>query len=58
MNSGTGRQIFGSYPKGLIYGLQMFDSWLYDDNMPFDMIEAVDVFKDLKKKSIPIIMKN
>ncbi len=41
---------FGSYPKGLIYGLQMFDSWLYDDNMPFDMIEAVDVFKDLKKK--------
>ncbi|MDE7321277.1 MAG: insulinase family protein [Lachnospiraceae bacterium] len=41
---------FGSYPKGLIYGLQMFDSWLYDDNMPFDMIEAVEVFKDLKKK--------
>ncbi len=41
---------FGSYPKGLIYGLQMFDSWLYDDNMPFDMIEAVNVFKDLKKK--------
>jgi hypothetical protein len=41
---------FGSYPKGLMYGLQMFDSWLYDDNMPFDMIEAIDIFKDLKAK--------
>ena len=41
---------FGSYPKGLMYGLQMFDSWLYDDNMPFDMIEANDVFKFLREK--------
>ena len=41
---------FGSYPKGLMYGLQMLDSWLYDDNMPFDMIEAIDIFKDLKEK--------
>ena len=21
---------FGNYPRGLMYGLQMFDSWLYD----------------------------
>ena len=41
---------FGSYPKGLMYGLQMLDSWLYDDRMPFDMIEAIDIFKDLKEK--------
>ncbi len=41
---------FGSYPKGLMYGLQMFDSWLYDDHMPFDMIEAIGIFKDLKEK--------
>ncbi|MDE7205845.1 MAG: insulinase family protein, partial [Lachnospiraceae bacterium] len=40
---------FGSYPKGLMYGLQMLDSWLYDDNMPFDMIEAIDLFKTLKE---------
>ena len=26
---------YGSYPKGLMYGLQMFDSWLYDDTKPF-----------------------
>lgn len=41
---------FGSYPKGLMCGLQMFDSWLYDDNMAFDMIEANDVFKTLREK--------
>lgn len=41
---------FGSYPKGLMYGLQMFDSWLYDDSMPFDMIEAIDIFRQLKEK--------
>ncbi|MCM1184780.1 MAG: insulinase family protein [Roseburia sp.] len=41
---------FGSYPKGLMYGLQMLDSWLYDENMPFDMIEAIAVFRTLKEK--------
>lgn len=41
---------FGSYPKGLMYGLQMLDSWLYDDHMPFDMIEAIDLFKTLKER--------
>lgn len=41
---------FGSYPKGLMYGLQMLDSWLYDDKMPFDLIEAIDTFKFLKEK--------
>lgn len=41
---------FGSYPKGLMYGLQMFDSWLYDDKMAFDMIEANDVYAMLREK--------
>ncbi len=41
---------FGSYPKGLMYGLQMCDTWLYDDNMPFSVIEALDIFKELKEK--------
>ncbi len=41
---------FGSYPKGLMYGLQMLDSWLYNDNMPFDMIEAIDLFQTLKER--------
>ena len=49
---------FGSYPKGLMYGLQMFDSWLYDDKMAFDMIEANDILRHYVRRSIPIIMKN
>lgn len=41
---------FGSYPKGLIYGLQMFDSWLYDDTKPFIHIEADETFAFLKSQ--------
>ncbi len=39
---------FGSFPKGLIFGLQVLDSWLYDDGMPFIHIEANETFKTLK----------
>lgn len=42
---------FGSYPKGLIYGLQMFDSWLYDDSIPFLHLEAGDVFQFLREQA-------
>ncbi|MBO6015022.1 MAG: insulinase family protein [Lachnospiraceae bacterium] len=41
---------FGSYPKGLMYGLQALDSWLYDENKPFIHIEANDTFRILKEK--------
>lgn len=41
---------FGSYPKGLMYGLQMLDSWLYDDENIFRHIMANDIFAFLKKK--------
>ena len=41
---------FGSYPKGLMYGLQALDSWLYDDNAPFSHIQALDTFAALKKR--------
>ncbi|MBQ6806725.1 MAG: insulinase family protein [Lachnospiraceae bacterium] len=40
---------FGSYPKGLLMGLQMFDSWLYDDSKPFIHIEANKTYKELKE---------
>ncbi len=40
---------FGSYPKGLMYGLQALDSWLYDDMAPFMHIEANDTFAFLKE---------
>ena len=41
---------FGSYPKGLMYGLQVLDSWLYDDRLPFIHIEANDTFAELRKE--------
>lgn len=41
---------FGNYPKGLMYGLQMLDSWLYDDNKPFIHIQALKTFEFLKNQ--------
>ncbi|MDD2981108.1 MAG: insulinase family protein [Hespellia sp.] len=41
---------FGNYPKGLMYGLQMFDSWLYDDAKPFIHLDALDTFAFLKEQ--------
>ena len=41
---------FGNYPKGLMYGLQIFYSWLYYDNEPFMHVEALDTFEFLKKQ--------
>lgn len=41
---------FGRYPKGLMYGMRMLDSWLYDDNKPFIHVEANETFAALRKK--------
>lgn len=41
---------FGNYPKGLMYGLQMMDSWLYDDNSPFLHLEAEALFPLLRER--------
>lgn len=40
---------FGSYPKGLMFGLMMFDSWLYDDSKPFVHVEANETYRKLKE---------
>ena len=40
---------FGSYPKGLIFGLQALDSWLYDENGPFSYLEMSGIFSKLRK---------
>ena len=42
---------FGMYPKGLMYGLQALDSWLYDAGRPFLHVEALDTFASLRKKA-------
>lgn len=39
---------FGSYPKGLMVGLQALDSWLYDERKPLIHVEANETFAALK----------
>ncbi len=41
---------FGVYPKGLMYGLQMLDSWLYDDTKPFLHLETLAVYQYLREQ--------
>ena len=41
---------FGNYPRGLMYGLQLFDSWLYDEEKPFVHMEAIPTFEFLKEQ--------
>ncbi len=41
---------YGRYPKGLMYGLQIMENWLYDDEKPFLNIEALSVFAFLKEQ--------
>ena len=40
---------FGRFPKGLMYGLQLFDSWLYDDAKPFIHLQTEETFAFLKQ---------
>ena len=42
---------FGSYPKGLVYGLNAFDSWLYDDEDPYRHILANETYALMRKKA-------
>ncbi len=42
---------YGRYPRGLMYGLNMFDSWLYDSNKPFMYLEILDIYQSLKEKN-------
>nr|WP_296958654.1 insulinase family protein [uncultured Mediterraneibacter sp.] len=41
---------FGNYPRGLMYGLQLFDSWLYDEEKPFIHMKAIPTFEFLKEQ--------
>lgn len=41
---------FGRFPKGLMFGLQIMDSWLYDDNQPFLHMDEIKVYADLREK--------
>lgn len=40
---------FGQFPKGLLFGLNCFDSWLFDDMKPFIHLECLGTFAKLRK---------
>ena len=42
---------YSSFPKGLMYGIDVFDSWLYDESKPFDQLMRLDIYKKLKEKA-------
>lgn len=41
---------YSSFPKGLMYGIDVFDSWLYDEEKPFDYLKQLKIFASLKEK--------
>ncbi len=41
---------FGSYPKGLVYGLNALDSWLYDEEDPYMHILANDTYAFMREQ--------
>ena len=41
---------FGRIPQGLMYGLNMLDTWIFDDNEAFLNLEMNEVFEFLKSK--------
>ncbi|MBR0146782.1 MAG: insulinase family protein [Eubacterium sp.] len=41
---------FGRYPKGLMLGLDAFETWLYDDTKALELFSMNEVYDDLKEK--------
>ncbi len=41
---------FGHFPKGLMYGIDAFDSWLYDEKEPFLYLKQIQSCEFLKSK--------
>ena len=36
---------YSSYPKGLMYGIDVMDSWLYDEDAPFAYLKQLDHYE-------------
>lgn len=39
---------FGQFPKGLMYGLDIMGSWLYDDENAFSQVKLLEIYDQLK----------
>lgn len=42
---------YSSFPKGLIYGINVFDSWLYDEQAPFAYLKQLDAYAAMREKA-------
>ncbi|MCR5429869.1 MAG: insulinase family protein [Eubacterium sp.] len=43
-------QDYGPYPKGLMFDLNLMNTWLYDENNPFATLKTDDIYKELNKE--------
>ncbi len=41
---------FGSYPKGLVYGLDIMDTWLYEEEQVWDNLDIGHYYEELKSE--------
>ena len=41
---------YGSYPRGLIYGTDIMNTWTYDEMKPFENLKEGSLYKFLKEK--------
>ena len=41
---------FGRFPKGLMYSLQILDSWLYNEDKPLIVVKYEKIFEELRSK--------
>lgn len=40
---------FATFPKGLMYSIDAFDSWLYDESAPFTALKQLDAYAALRQ---------
>lgn len=43
-------QDYGPYPKGLMFDLNLMNTWLYDENNPFATLKTDKIFEELNKE--------
>ena len=49
---------FGQFPKGLMYGLDIMGSWLYDDENAFSQVQLLSIYDRLKEAVMRAISRN
>ena len=40
---------FMGYPKGLMYSINLFGTWLYHDDLPFEALKQLSAYENLRK---------